>query len=256
MSLLYRYGIAATMLAAGVACADTGQPVVKICDDQAGWPPYTFADPQNPTVVRGASAELVVEILKRAGFDAVVTLLPWKRCQSEVETGKFALALNASYSAERAKIYLLSQPYYTLNSALFYRASKYPNPPDVNSVADMQKYRYCGLLGYNYAMYALPPEALDTSARNEVNRFAMLASNRCDFAIGDVELLKAFETMGQLDLHGTAHIPIPGAKPKEFHVMVSRSAAGGEKMLKIINEGLVSLKADKTYAKIFKKYGV
>lgn len=105
-------------------------------------------------------------------------------------------------------------------------------------------------------MYGLPDNLLNTHAKNEVSRFGMLRLGRCDFVIGDVELLSAFAAMGQLDLSGTAQIPIPGAKPKEFHVLVSRSDAGGEKLLKVINDGLVALKADKTYAKIFNKYGI
>jgi len=258
MNTLRGAAIFAAFTAGGMLSAQA-EPILKICDDDAGWPPYTFADSKDtkdPKVIRGASADLVVEILKRAGYDPVITLLPWKRCLKEVEAGESAMAINASYSDERAKTYWLSQPYYTLTSALFYRTQKYPKAPVVASLADMQKYRYCGLFGYNYAMYALPEALLDTGAKNEPSRFAMLARGRCDFVIGDVEVLTAFAAMGQLDLSGTAYIPIPEAKPKEFHMIVSRTEAGGEKLLKVLNDGLVALKADKTYAKIFRKYGI
>jgi hypothetical protein len=60
--------------------------------------------------------------------------------------------------------------------------------------------------------------------------------------------------MGHLDLRGISHIPIPGTKPKKFHAMVSRTSAGGDKLLKIINDGVDELKAAKNYAKTFKKY--
>ena len=229
---------------------------VKICDDVAGWPPYTFADPKDPKTIRGASADLITEILRRAGYTATITLLPWKRCLRDVETGAAAMLLNASHSDERAKTFLLSQPYYKLHSALYYSAAKYPERPSIKSVADMQKHKYCGLLGYNYSMYALTEAMLDTSARTEASRFNMLRAGRCDFVIGDIELLKAFSAMGQVDLSGTAHIPIPESQPKDFYVMVSRTDAGGQKMLTIIDNGIRELKADKTYAKIFGKYGI
>lgn len=124
-------------VAAGAMLSARASPIVKICDDEAGWPPYTFADRQDPRVIRGASAELISEILKRAGYQAEIRLLPWKRCLAEVASGKSAIALNASYSDERAQKYLLSQPYYTLSSALFYRVQKYPTPPVVATLADM-----------------------------------------------------------------------------------------------------------------------
>jgi polar amino acid transport system substrate-binding protein len=231
-------------------------PEVKICDDAAGWPPYTFADHKDPRVVRGASADLIVEILRRAGYSASITLLPWKRCLRDVETGAMAMLLNASYSEDRAKTYLLSQPYYKLHSALYYTTARFPVRPSIKTIADMQKYKYCGLLGYNYSMYAITDVMLDTSARTEASRFNMLRAERCDFAIGDIELVTAFAAMGQVDLSGTAYIPIPGAKPKDFHVLISRNDAGSEKLLKVIDNGIKDLKADKTYARIFSKYGI
>lgn len=245
----------AVLAMTGISAAHAG-PLVKICDDESGWPPYSFVDPKNPQGVTGVSVEVITEILKRAGYETQFTLLPWKRCLLEVETGTTNMLLHASYNEERALKFLISKPYYSIHSALFYLKSKYPVPPKIKTVADMKQYRYCGLFGYNYAMYDLPESQLDTGAKDEPSRFKKLRLDRCDFVLGDVEILSNFAAMGQLDLNGTGHIPIPGAKPKEFHAMISKSAAGADKLLKDINDGLSALKADKTYARILKKYGV
>lgn len=231
------------------------QPV-KICDDEGGWPPYTFADPKNSNAIVGASADLITEILKRAGYEAQISMLPWVRCLSEVEAGTLAIVLDAAYSEERARKYLISKPLYSVSSALFYMTKKFPRPPKITSVATLKQYRYCGLWGYNYTMYDIPEAQLDTGARDEASRFSKLRLDRCDFVLGDLELLKAFSTMGQLDLGGTRHIPIPGAKRKEFHAMVSKKLPDGDKLLKVIDDGIIALKADKTYSRIFKKYGM
>src|SRR4051812_38647462 len=63
---------------AGFGVAHAGTPI-KVCDDDAGWPPYTYVDPKNPPVVIGASADLMREILTRAGYEPQIKLLPWKR---------------------------------------------------------------------------------------------------------------------------------------------------------------------------------
>jgi polar amino acid transport system substrate-binding protein len=237
----------------GLARAD--KPLA-ICDDEAGWPPYTFVDPNRPQEVVGASADLIVEILRRAGYRPTITLLPWKRCLAEVENGKMAMFMNAAYSAERSQKYLISNPYYSLRSALYYLDSKFPDAPKMSTTDDLKRYRYCGLFGYNYTMYDLPEAQLDTGAKDEASRFRKLRMGRCDFVLGDIELLNSFSSMGQVDLDGVSHIPIPGAKPKEFHVMVSMTPAGGKELLQVINDGLAASKADKTYARIFKKYGM
>lgn len=231
------------------------QPL-SVCDDGAGWPPYTFADPKDPDKVIGASKDLIFGILERAGYTPRITLLPWKRCLAQVESGQTAMLLNASYSEERAQKFLMSKPYYSLHSVLFYRTSKYPSPPKLTGVEDMQSYRYCGLYGYNYTMYSIPNAQLDTGAKDEPSRFAMLERGRCDFVLGDLELLHAFSSMGRLNLDGTGHIPIPGAKPKEFHAMVSKALPDADKLLKTLDEGIIAAKADKTYARIFSRYGL
>ncbi len=242
--------------ALGLAHAGSPPVPLPICDDVAGWPPYTFADPKNPQAVTGASADLMTGLLRRAGYAPQITLLPWKRCLGEVEAGRAALLLNASFNEERAQKFLVSKPYYSINSALFYSSAKYPVPPKMVSMGAMKKYRYCGLLGYNYTMYDIPPEQLDTGARDETSRFEMLRMGRCDFVLGDVEIIKAFAAMGQLNLAGTAYVSIPGTKPKEFHALVSRAWPGGETLLKHINDGIAASKADKSFDKVFKKYGL
>lgn len=246
---------AAGLLAFCAGLAHSGEPV-SICDDGAGWPPYTFADPKNPSRIIGASKDLIFGILERAGYSPQITLLPWKRCLAQVESGQTAMLLNASYSAERAQKFLMTKPYYSLNSVLFYQTSKYPQPPRITTQEEMKLYRYCGLYGYNYTMYEIPKAQLDTGAKDEPSRFAMLKRDRCDFVLGDVELLNAFASMGQLTLEGTAHIPIPGAKPKEFHAMVSKTLVNASQLLKTLDEGIIAAKADKSYSRIFNKYGL
>lgn len=240
----------------GLAHAAPPLVPLPICDDVAGWPPYTFVDPKNPQTVTGASADVMVGLLRRAGYAPQITLLPWKRCLSDVEAGRTAMLLNASFNEERAHKFLVSKPYYSIHSALFYISAKYPEPPKMASLEEMKKYRYCGLLGYNYTMYDIPPDQLDTGARDETSRFEMLRMGRCDFVLGDVEIIKAFAAMDQLNLLGTAYVAIPGTKPKEFHALVSRAWPDGEKLLQRINDGIVAAKAEKSFDKVFKKYGL
>ena len=254
-----RFFICLSVLMLGtLGLAHAGPPLapLPICDDVAGWPPYTFADPKNPQTVTGASTDLMTGLLRRAGYAPQITLLPWKRCLGAVEAGRAAMLLNASFSEERAQKFLVSKPYYSISSALFYSSAKYPVPPKIASLGEMKKYRYCGLLGYNYTMYDIPPEQLDTGARDETSRLEMLRMGRCDFVLGDVEIIKAFAAMGQLNLVGIAYVPIPGAKPKEFHALVSRAWPDGDSLLKRINDGITASKADKSFDKVFKKYGL
>ena len=238
-----------------VFCAHAG-PTVAVCDDVAGWPPFAYADPDEPAVVKGATIELVGGILARAGYTMQTTLLPWKRCLSDVEEGRLAMVINASLNEERVQKYLVTKPLYVVHSALYYLNERYPQAPVLSKPADLKAHSFCGLFGYNYTMYDIPPANLDTSAHDEATRFRMLRNGRCDFALGDVEVLNAFVARGQLDMKGVEQLPIPGAKPKEFHTLVSRNYPDAEKLVKIINDGLSAARADKSYWRTLKKYGL
>ena len=244
--------------AAAILCG--GLPIqaapLDICDDDGGWPPYTYADPKDVNNVIGAATDLIKEILMKSGFEPKIKLMPWKRCLEEVEKGKSAMLLNASYNEERAKKYLISLPYYTINSGLFYLNKRFPEKPKIASIAEMSKYSFCGLLGYNYTMYNIPADKLDTGAKNEKQRFDKLRAGRCDFAVGDIEILKGFTVVQGLDLNGIDSIPVPEDKPKAFHMLITRAPSGGEKLLKTLNDGLEQFKKDGSYEKIFKKYGI
>ncbi|MBF0209241.1 MAG: transporter substrate-binding domain-containing protein, partial [Oligoflexia bacterium] len=160
------------------ATASTSK-TIQICEDDAGWPPFSYADPKNPSKVIGAAAEVVEEILRINGYDPKITMVPWARCLIQVEEGKSAMLVSATYNEERASKYLISDPYYTVTSALFYDPNFMPKPPKITTVDDMQKYTYCGLQGYNYTMYKLPPDKLDTGAKDEQQRVEKLRGGRC-----------------------------------------------------------------------------
>jgi polar amino acid transport system substrate-binding protein len=185
-------GTTFSLLALGVAGVSQAATPLKVCDDDGGWPPFTMADAKDPKKIVGANTEVIVDILKKAGYEPTIALLPWKRCLAEVESGETAMLMNAAANDERRQKYLLSKPLYTVSSGLFYMTSKFPTKPEIKTIAEMSKYKYCGLLGYNYKMYPIPDANLDSGAQNEKARFTKLNAGRCDFVIGDIEILKGF----------------------------------------------------------------
>jgi polar amino acid transport system substrate-binding protein len=195
--------------------------------------------------------------LKRAGYKIDITLLPWEKCLNEVAYGQeYALLMNATYSDERAQNYLFSKPYYTLNGALLYLTSRFPEKPKITTINDMKQYKYCGLQGYNYIMYDLPSSKLDNSAINEKHVLAKLRAGDCDFILADQNITKVFAALGHINLIGTDSIPVPEAKPKDFYILISKTNKNGPALQKSINDGLDAIRADGTYDKIMMKYGI
>lgn len=229
---------------------------IEVCGDEAGWPPFTYEDPKEKQKIIGASADIVREVLKRAGYESAITLVPWKRCLTIVEKGDAQIVMDASYNDERAKKYFISAAYYTIHDGIFYVPAKLGNKPDISNQAVLKNYSFCGIHGYNYEMYPVPADKWDMGAKNEQSRFQKLKAGHCQLVIGDTEAIKGFAALGQLDLAGVENFPLVDSKPKEFHMLITRAASGGEKLHKAIEKALAEIRGDGTFAAIFKKYGI
>ena len=59
----------------------------------------------------------------------------------------YQMALNASYSKKREDEYVMSKNIYEASSVYFYIKKKFPEGPEIKTIADFKKYQVCGLLG-------------------------------------------------------------------------------------------------------------
>lgn len=69
---------------------------IKFCSNIEDSFPWVFSDHD------GVSILAVKEISKRLGIEAEISLLPWKRCLSDIEKGEMDSAIGASYKEDRA----------------------------------------------------------------------------------------------------------------------------------------------------------
>lgn len=251
------------LLALPVRTAQAGelaQHTVRICDDGAEWPPYTYYKRVNgrPSAeLVGYSVDVISAILKKAGIPYTLELLPWVRCLKEVASGQhYQLALNASYSEERNRNFLLSLPYYRTSNYYFYAEPAHPKGLAIEQFADLKRYRICGLRGYNYTIYGLATSEIDDGARSFSAVITKLKRGDCDLFLEKYEVLAGFATIGQDMLSDTtlARRPVPGMRPTEFHMLASRQHEHSAELLRVINEGLRELQASQQLRAMLAKY--
>jgi polar amino acid transport system substrate-binding protein len=95
MSRIAALAATTVLFGAGAALAEP----LKVCTVE--WPPYTIGGAAGKEV-SGTHTDLVVEALKRLGFEAKVDQIPWERCLKEAENGRYDVVYSASYKPERA----------------------------------------------------------------------------------------------------------------------------------------------------------
>ncbi|MBH9553514.1 substrate-binding periplasmic protein [Inhella gelatinilytica] len=231
---------------------------LPVCDDGAEWPPFTHFkrdDAGRPTsAVVGFSVEVLERILTPLGRRITVELLPWARCQMEVAEGqRYAMALNASPSPERTARFLMTRPFYQTHHSYFYSKRQFPQGLRIRTLADLGRYRICGVHGYNYAAYQLPPGALDSGAQDVSRVVIKLHAGRCDLGLEKWEILVGTRITGQnlLADPDLAVGEVPELPPGDFHMLVSRRYPA---LARAINQGLERLEASGELAKIRARY--
>ena len=78
-----------TLILASALPAGAMTPPIKVCDDVAEWPPFTYlqrqASRETPAPVLGFSVDVLRHILSARGRSFQIELLPWLRCLREVD---------------------------------------------------------------------------------------------------------------------------------------------------------------------------
>ena len=185
--------------------------------------------------------------------------MTWKRCLIEVDNfgtnGKFEVFFDGSYNESRAEKYYLTAPIYTTHQGLFYSAAKYPDGPDVKSVADLKNFSICGVSGNNYDVYGLVDSDIKTWAKRLNLALKMMAHSRCDLVVNSMEPVYGSKLTGvSLIPDGVIGKPIPGVLPTKFYIFVGKTSPRAYELLTMINQAIAILQNTGVSDRILDKY--
>ncbi|WP_108650115.1 substrate-binding periplasmic protein [Dongshaea marina] len=239
--------------------------LVRICDDNAEWPPYTYyqrdAGKIDKEKLSGATVELMEEVFKEINLEFKIDLIPWKRCLKEVESfdvsKKYEVVINGSFNQQRHQFYYFSHPLYKTHSGIFYSAKKFSGRVPIHNVRDLNQYRLFGISGYNYSPFieAGVTRKIHTPVKNNSQAFKLLEQNRYDFFLSSVEPVYGSHAIMEHPIPDSIKSAlVPGIKSFTFYLMISKTSPRAYELSTRINHALVKLKENGTAEKIFKKY--
>jgi len=256
-----RFGLA--MLLVCLSLSNTAlSRELKICDDQAEWPPYTYYARENGVAnksqLTGATTDLIGRIFESSGISYSIKLLPWKRCLNEVIEGQtYEVFADASSNKERLNTYHRSQPTYKTTEGLFFSKKRFPNGLTLTSATDINKYKLCGLMGYNYASFFElgVKKDLDLGVNHASKALQKLEKGRCEVFLSTIEPIFGAVAINQFSLSSEIdHISLPGAKGTSFYFWVSKKSPRAAMLLETLNTAIDKLYSNGEADKIFKKY--
>ncbi|MEH6347459.1 MAG: transporter substrate-binding domain-containing protein [Bermanella sp.] len=235
---------------------------LQICNDQAEWPPYTYyvreAGVANKSQLTGATKDLLDSIFKDSGINFSIKLLPWKRCLTEVSDGHtYEVFADASSNQERLNLYHRSHAIYKTTEGLFFSKKRFPNGLKLSSAADINQYKLCGLMGYNYTSFfeSGVKKDVDLGVNHASKALLKLEKGRCHVFLSIIEPVLGAVAINQYSLGPDIdHISLPGAKGTIFYLWVSKNSPRAEELLGVINSAIDKLYSNGEADKIFKKY--
>ena len=247
------------LLALWLPCVRAQSPTrpVNVCANQAEMPPFTYIErTAGPTggAVTGVTIDMLKRIAQPNGWKLSIQLMPWLRCLAFVAEGKFQFALNVE-QGEAGKL-LLSRSYFTVHSMYFYSSRVHPNGLHLTRIADIQRYKLCGLLGHRFESIGIDTAKVDLGTTSHEQLIGKLHRGRCDLFIENRETLAGLYLLNPKFLamltDPTPHSEVlPESPARDLHIAV---APGAQDLLRKLDDGLAALQASKEIDKLLGNY--
>jgi polar amino acid transport system substrate-binding protein len=220
-----------TLWAQGTAGDNSARPLVFCAEpgDSSVWfrrAPPVNGKPSGETL--GFSVDLLTTVFSRLGHRVLIRGdLPWSRCLSLVQAGDIDYAFGAYHDAERAKTLAYSKPYKTLTPQIFFAAK---HPVNAQTLADLKRYKGCGLHGASYAHYGLGERDLERGVTNFASLVAKLKAGRCDYFPEELEAFSASPGVlaNYLNDPELLHTGIEGATAPARHLVAAKGSAAAQ----------------------------
>ena len=203
----------------------------------------------------GFAAEIVTTTLIEMGHEPEYKFYPWKRSKVMTEKGNFVSTFPWALTEERKKTFLFSDMFCDGSVKLFYYKDKMKDFK-FNGLNDLKKYKIGGTASYSYVEELKAAGIKIDEASTDEAGFRKLMAGRLDFfpcseLVGRQLIAKFFP-------EEAANFNVIDKKVQalDMGMMISKKHPDGEAFLKMFNEGLKKIKANGTYDKILRKYGI
>ncbi|MET1079491.1 MAG: transporter substrate-binding domain-containing protein [Pseudomonas sp.] len=254
--------LAGVLLMTGIGHAHAdAEPLVRICDDAAEWPPYSYylrEQGQKTDRLSGYSVDVITRILNKHSIPFQIVLLPWKRCLAYLEQGdKYLMALSASKNPERETLYLFSTPYYKTHYYLFYSKARNPTGMNVSSQADLNHYRLGGIHGYAYTALGEVDKTRMIRTAGYLELVKMLHAGRVDLFAEDYEVVVGMTAIGAYDFLGDPRlgmVPLAGVADNQFHMIFTRKNPRGQALQRLVNTELQAMQDSGELTRLLEAY--
>ncbi len=239
------------VLAACLLClAATASPAMTITAAGDPYPPY--GDPNHPD--GGLGMEIIRAAYKTQGHEVTMEYVPWARAETGVKNGSYDIVPFTWRTDARVKVLLFSTAFAVGNVRFIKRKG---DPFEFNGLESLKGKQVGTVLGYGYGdAFTQSTAFARENGKDLMTNIKKLLRNRVDLTLEDEIVARAAIAAG--DPHALEQIEFVKTPlaVNPLYVTAGLQNPKAQEIIGAFNKGLEVIKANGTYDRIFKKYGM
>lgn len=214
------------------------------------WPPFTDQRMLN----NGVAADIVTTALTRAGYLTQYIEVPWERALHGLQRADYDVLVNAWYTRERADFGYYSQPYLVNRVRFLQRKGaniRYRQLVDLYpySIAVVRGYAYSSEFDQDSRLTKVGVLGFDIGAR-------MLHARRVQLMLEDELVARYYLGRELRSIRDELEFLPQPLSENGLHILVSRKHPAHKAIAEAFDRAIDDMRADGTYARIFKRHGL
>ncbi|MGC7837626.1 substrate-binding periplasmic protein [Pseudomonas wayambapalatensis] len=226
----------------------TAQTPLRLVADK--WPP--FSDSAMPG--GGLATSIVTTALTRAGYASEFEEVPWARALMGVGEGRYDVLINAWYNESRTRLGQFSGAYLTNRIRLLKRQRE---AFGFRQLVDLYPYSIAVVRDYAYSPAFDGDNRLNKVAvRNFPSAIRMLAAGRVDLAVEDEYVARYNLQREPQEVREAVDFVERPLGENSLHILVSLKNPDHRQIVERFEQAIAGMKADGSYARLLKQYGL
>jgi polar amino acid transport system substrate-binding protein len=233
-------------MAAWMPSGHAGSSLRLACND---FPPHKIEHPGEDGLA-GFDVDIVGEALKRIGWSASTTYMPWKRALELTGRGDYDGLCSCSYAKDREDKLLFSDELGAVSVGLFARSDD--ALAGIASVADLKGRKVATVGGYNLESELVTAGAEVQATSSDKAALDMLVGGNVDVLYGYELTTKHFIASDPR----SASIVYREIRRNPYYFCLSRAMPGADAVMQDFNRSLSEMTKDGSITRILDKYHV
>lgn len=246
VSFVFTFAVSALLFAPPAARADN--PVLTVVADE--WPPFSGEN----LVGNGMSPDIIVHVLRRAGYQAKVSIVPWARIMHGVRTGKadFDVIGSLFYDPELDGSIAYSESYIETDVKFVRRIG---TDTDFDGLASLRPYSIAVGDGFLYEEQFDKADYLrKVVVTTALQGVQLVESGRVDLTLDSTDVIDYAIRVEDPSLQGKVEYLEKELATQAIHMAVMRSVPDGDQIVQDFNQALRAMRQDGSLDQLLTKH--